>query len=98
MASDPEGALALAALQVDALSVAAQQLPAVRGLLARQNGRELAALKPDLFRQRTAIQVREFLQAARISSAVGSGGRRLKATIFPIQGLQICAGPVEIPA
>ncbi|HEV8062419.1 MAG TPA: putative PEP-binding protein, partial [Gemmataceae bacterium] len=63
MASDPEGALALAALQVDALSVAVQQLPTIRQLLSQQNGRELTALKPDLFRQRTAVQAREFLQA-----------------------------------
>ena len=62
MASDPEGALALAVLQVDALSVAVQQLPAIRQLLSGQNGRELTALKPDLFRQRTAVQAREFLQ------------------------------------
>ena len=63
MASDPEGALALSALQVDALSVAVQQMPAVRQLLSRQIGSELASLKHDLFRQRTSLQVREFLQA-----------------------------------
>ena len=63
MASDPEGALALSALQVDALSVAVQQMPAVRQLLSRQIGSELTSLKSELFRQRTSLQVREFLQA-----------------------------------
>jgi phosphoenolpyruvate-protein kinase (PTS system EI component) len=63
MASDPEGALALAALQVDALSVAVQQMPSIRQLLSRQSGRELASLRPDLFRHRTAAQVREFLNS-----------------------------------
>ncbi len=62
MAGDPEGALALAALQVDALSVAVQQLPAIRQLLFQQNGRELKGLKPDMLRKRTSAQVREFLQ------------------------------------
>jgi phosphotransferase system enzyme I (PtsP) len=62
MASDPEGALALAALQVDALSVAVQQMPPIRALLARQCGREVVALKSEIFRQRTAAQVRTFLQ------------------------------------
>jgi phosphotransferase system enzyme I (PtsP) len=63
MASDPEGALALAALQVDALSVAVQQMPSIRQLLGRLCGREVAMLKPEIFRQRTSAQVRSFLQA-----------------------------------
>jgi phosphoenolpyruvate-protein kinase (PTS system EI component) len=63
MAGDPEGALALAALQVDALSVAVQQMPSIRQLLGRLCGREVATLKPEIFRQRTSAQVRSFLQA-----------------------------------
>jgi phosphoenolpyruvate-protein kinase (PTS system EI component) len=63
MAGDPEGALALAALQVDTVSLAVQQLPAIRQLLSRQNGREIASLRSEILRQRTSLQVRELLQS-----------------------------------
>ena len=57
MAGVPKGALALAALQVDALSIAVQQLHAIRRLLSQQNGRELKGLKSDILRKRTSVQV-----------------------------------------
>jgi phosphotransferase system enzyme I (PtsP) len=74
MASDPEGALALAALQVDSLSLAVQQLPSIRQMLTRQNGREIASLKRELLRQRTSLQVREFLQAHKVSTELEPAG------------------------
>ena len=61
MASDPQGTLALAALQVDALSVAVHQLAAVRQTLQEQSPVKLLNLGPELLRFRTAGQVREFL-------------------------------------
>jgi phosphotransferase system enzyme I (PtsP) len=62
MASDPEGTLALSALQVDSLSVAVPKLGAVRQVLAEQSPQSLSALVPELLGLRTAVQVREFLQ------------------------------------
>ena len=63
MASDPQGTLALAALQVDSVSVAVQELPSVRQVLARQSPTGLAAVGSELLRLRSAAQVREFLQS-----------------------------------
>jgi phosphotransferase system enzyme I (PtsP) len=62
MASDPQGTLALAALQVDSLSVAVQELPSVRHLLARQSPGRLAAAASELLSLRTTARVRGFLQ------------------------------------
>jgi phosphotransferase system enzyme I (PtsP) len=62
MAADPEGTLVLAALGVDALSVAVNQLAAVRRALAGQEPDRLAALAPQLSRLRTAGQVRALLR------------------------------------
>jgi phosphotransferase system enzyme I (PtsP) len=62
MAADPEGTVALAALGVDALSVAVNQLAAVRRALAGQEPARLAALAPQLPRLRTAGQVRALLR------------------------------------
>jgi phosphotransferase system, enzyme I, PtsP len=62
MASDPEGALALAAFGVDALSVALLQIGNVRRVLAEQSPPSLAALAPSLTRFRTAQQARCFLR------------------------------------
>jgi phosphoenolpyruvate-protein kinase (PTS system EI component) len=62
MASDPQGTVALAALQVDALSVAVHQLDAVRHKLAEQALRDLPNLAAELARLRTATQVRAFLR------------------------------------
>lgn len=61
MASDPQGTLALAALQVDSVSVAVHELPTVRQALARQSADRLATMAPELLRLRTASQVRDFL-------------------------------------
>jgi phosphoenolpyruvate-protein kinase (PTS system EI component) len=63
MASDPEGMLALAAFQVDALSVAVNLLPVVRHQLALQPpSSRLKSLASELVRLPTAVQVRQFLR------------------------------------
>jgi phosphoenolpyruvate-protein kinase (PTS system EI component) len=64
MAGDAEGMLALAALGVDGLSVAVRQLRAVRCRLAEQTATSVASLGDELFRYRSAAQLREFLRAA----------------------------------
>jgi phosphoenolpyruvate-protein kinase (PTS system EI component) len=69
MAADPLGALALAALQVDSLSVPVNQLAAARQALAGHSASELAELKPLLLRQRTAGAIRELLRDWKWSSA-----------------------------
>jgi phosphoenolpyruvate-protein kinase (PTS system EI component) len=61
MGSDPQGTLALAALQVDSLSVAVQQLGAVRHKLSLQSPARLRDLAPELLSLRTAAQIRELL-------------------------------------
>jgi phosphotransferase system enzyme I (PtsP) len=63
MAADPDGALALAALRVDALSVAVTQLSSVRAALAEQSPETLAELAPRLTRLRTAGQARQLLRS-----------------------------------
>jgi phosphoenolpyruvate-protein kinase (PTS system EI component) len=62
MAGDPEGAVALAALQVDSLSVAVQQLGRARQVLADQMPDRLRSLVPELLALQTAREVREFLK------------------------------------
>ncbi len=62
MAAAPEGALALAALGVDSLSVAVPQLRAVRQALAGPSAEVLAALPRQLGTLRTADQVRQLLR------------------------------------
>jgi phosphoenolpyruvate-protein kinase (PTS system EI component) len=62
MASDPEGALALVALQVDALSVAVHQLSAVRRTLGRETPKALSGLAPEFLQLRSAAEVRSFLR------------------------------------
>jgi phosphoenolpyruvate-protein kinase (PTS system EI component) len=61
MAADPQGSLALAALQVDALSVAVNQLGTVRRALTQIDPRTLATLGAQLLRLGTARQAREIL-------------------------------------
>jgi phosphotransferase system enzyme I (PtsP) len=63
MAADPEGTLALAALQVDSLSVAVSRLGSTRAALARSPGEELIGLAPRLLRLRSAEQVRGVLRS-----------------------------------
>jgi phosphotransferase system enzyme I (PtsP) len=65
MASDPEGAVALAALQVDSLSVAVNRLSSVRQLLASLNGEGVVLLAPELLRLRKADEARELLRLHR---------------------------------
>jgi phosphotransferase system enzyme I (PtsP) len=62
MAADPVGAAALVALGVDSLSVPVNRLSAVRRQLAALDPAALAALRPELLRQRTAAGIREALR------------------------------------
>jgi phosphotransferase system enzyme I (PtsP) len=62
MAADPLGAVALAALQVDALSVPVNEFAAARRALAGQTPEGLAELRAQLLRQRTVTAVRGLLQ------------------------------------
>jgi phosphotransferase system enzyme I (PtsP) len=62
MASDPEGAAALTALGVDALSVAVNQLSSVRQILATLAAGRGTALSNELTRLRTAEEAREWLR------------------------------------
>jgi phosphoenolpyruvate-protein kinase (PTS system EI component) len=61
IAADPLGALALAALGVDSLSVAVNQFAAARQALAGKQAASLADLAPRLLRQRTTPAVRSLL-------------------------------------
>jgi phosphotransferase system enzyme I (PtsP) len=62
VAADPSGALALAALEVDTLSVAVNQFAATRQALARLRQEELGGLKSQLLRQRSARAARALLE------------------------------------
>ncbi len=62
IAADPLGALALAALGVDTLSVPVNQLAAARKALAGCNAAALAEVKTELLRQRTTVAIRTMLQ------------------------------------
>jgi phosphotransferase system, enzyme I, PtsP len=61
MAADPLGAIALAALQVDSLSVPVHQYLSMREALSRVTAERLVELKPLLLRQRTATDIRRLL-------------------------------------
>jgi phosphotransferase system enzyme I (PtsP) len=63
MASDPEGALALAALGVDSLSVAVRQLAATRQSFAIHSRESLTSLASALLDERTAQQARSLLRS-----------------------------------
>lgn len=65
LAADPCGALALAALEVDALSVPVHQWAATRETLARHGPAEMPRLRDELLRQRTAGATRELLSRSR---------------------------------
>jgi len=58
MTADPVGALALAALQIDSLSVPVHQYLATRQTLSRISTENLIRIKPMLLRQRTATEIR----------------------------------------
>jgi len=62
IAADPLGAVALASLEVDSISVPVNQFAATREVLFRVATSSLADLKPQLLRQRTARAVRTLLE------------------------------------
>jgi phosphotransferase system, enzyme I, PtsP len=62
LAADPLGAVALAALEVDSISVPVNQYTAARQALAGHQQPALAELKPQLLRQRTARAMRALLE------------------------------------
>ncbi len=62
IAADPLGALALAALGIDTLSVPVNQLAAARQALADCNAAKLVDMKSELLRQRTTNSIRALLQ------------------------------------
>jgi phosphotransferase system enzyme I (PtsP) len=62
LAADPLGALALAALGIDTLSVPVNQLAACRNALAGCNAVSLSEVKTELLRQRTTTAIRQYLQ------------------------------------
>lgn len=62
MAADPQGCLALIALEVDTLSVPVAQLRSVRRLLAQLSREHALDLAPEMLRQKTAESVRAFLR------------------------------------
>ncbi|MHB1423922.1 MAG: putative PEP-binding protein [Gemmataceae bacterium] len=64
IAADPLGALALAALGVDTLSVPVNQLAAARHALVGCNAASLADVKMELLRLRSTAEIRTFLQKA----------------------------------
>jgi phosphotransferase system, enzyme I, PtsP len=61
IAADPLGALALAALGIDTLSVPVNQLAAARKALAGCNAAALTDVRAELLRQRTTSAIRKFL-------------------------------------
>jgi phosphoenolpyruvate-protein kinase (PTS system EI component) len=67
LAADPHGAVALAALEVDTLSVAVNQFAATRLALAGCTASALTQLKPELLRQRTTAAIRTLLQQWSVS-------------------------------
>jgi phosphotransferase system enzyme I (PtsP) len=68
VAADPLGALALAALGVDTLSVPVNQFAATRRTLACCAAPALSELRPQLLQQRTAGAIRALLQKSRARS------------------------------
>jgi phosphoenolpyruvate-protein kinase (PTS system EI component) len=62
VAADPLGAIALAALEVDSLSVPVQRWAATRQALAGQDSGELASLRAELLQQRTGAAIRESIK------------------------------------
>lgn len=62
MAADPQGALALAAFQVDVLSLPVSQLAQTRHLFAGQTPERLRSLVPQILQHRTATAARDFLR------------------------------------
>jgi phosphotransferase system, enzyme I, PtsP len=61
IAGDPHGVLAMAALQVDSISVAVHQIAVVRRSLAKHSSEELTRVASQFLHLRTGDQVRDFL-------------------------------------
>jgi phosphotransferase system enzyme I (PtsP) len=74
VAADPLGALALAALEVDSISVPVNQFAAIRQAQAAELSGPLTELKPQLLRQRTARAVRALLEGWSSGKAEGKRG------------------------
>jgi phosphotransferase system enzyme I (PtsP) len=72
LAADPLGALALAALEVDALSVPVNQYVATRRALAGRRADAVKALRPLLLAQRSAKAVRALLEGEAGSAQKGA--------------------------
>jgi phosphotransferase system, enzyme I, PtsP len=62
LAADPVGCLALAAMEVDSISVPVNQYSAVRRALAGRPATDLVGLRHSLLQQRTAGAIRELLK------------------------------------
>jgi phosphoenolpyruvate-protein kinase (PTS system EI component) len=62
MAADENGAVVLAALQVDALSVPVNQFSDTRNTLLRLQGLDLNDLRSQILHRRSASEVRVLLQ------------------------------------
>jgi phosphoenolpyruvate-protein kinase (PTS system EI component) len=65
MAAEELGAIALAALQTDSLSVAVNQYAATQQALSRVLPEDLGELRTQILRLRSAYEVRELLTAKR---------------------------------
>jgi phosphotransferase system enzyme I (PtsP) len=63
MAADPEGAIALAALGADSLSLAVDRVPSIRQLMSRLDAESLAALGTKLREARTVEEVKALISA-----------------------------------
>ena len=74
MASDPEGVVALAAMQLDSLSVAVHQLGPTRQVLSRVSPRILGRLRTELIQFRTAIEARKWMLDAAAGDTTAAAG------------------------
>jgi len=63
MAADPEGAIALAALGANSLSLAVDRVPSIRQLMSRLDAESLAALGTKLREARTVEEVKALISA-----------------------------------
>jgi phosphotransferase system enzyme I (PtsP) len=75
MAADPLGALALAIMGVDSLSVPVNQFAATRQALAGRQAAHLAELKPELLRQTTTRALRTLLERWNSGAAADRGSK-----------------------
>jgi phosphoenolpyruvate-protein kinase (PTS system EI component) len=78
IAADPLGAVALAALEVDSISVPVNQFTAARQALSGHEVPALAELKPQLLRQRTGHAVRALLERWTATAAAAAAERETR--------------------